>query len=42
VFLVVWVELEREVAHLIPIAEGGTLEENIPFRAIRPVAKEHR
>jgi hypothetical protein len=42
VFLVVWVDLEREVVDLIPIAEGEALEENIPFRAIHSVADEHR
>jgi hypothetical protein len=42
VFLVVWVDLEREVVDLIPIAEGGAVEESVPFRAIHPVADEHR
>jgi hypothetical protein len=42
VFLVVWVDLERELVDLIPIAEGGALEENVPFRVVRPVADEHR
>ena len=42
VFLVVWVDLEREVVDLIPIAEGGALEECVPFRAIHPVADERR
>jgi hypothetical protein len=36
VFLVVWVDLEREVADLIPIEDGGTLEESVPFHAIHP------
>jgi hypothetical protein len=42
VFLVVWVDLEGEVVDLIPIADGGTVEENVPFRAIHPVADEPR
>jgi hypothetical protein len=41
-FLVVWVDLEREVVDLIPIADGGAVEENVPFRAIHPVADEPR
>jgi len=41
VFLVVWVDLEREVADLIPIAEGGAVEEGVPFQAIHPVTDEH-
>jgi hypothetical protein len=40
VFLVVWVDLEHEIADLIPIADGGALEENVPFRAIQPIAEE--
>jgi hypothetical protein len=39
-FLVVWVDIEREVADLIPIAAGGALEENVPFHAILPHADE--
>jgi hypothetical protein len=39
-FLVVWVDLEREVVDLIPIAEGGALEESVPFRAIHVVGDE--
>jgi hypothetical protein len=42
VFLVVWVDIEREVADLIPIAAGGALEENVPFGAIQAVAEERR
>jgi hypothetical protein len=41
-FLVVWVDLERGVADLIPIADGGGLEESVPFRLIQPVADERR
>jgi hypothetical protein len=41
-FLVVWVDLEREVVDLIPLAEGGSVEESIPFRAIHPVGDERR
>jgi hypothetical protein len=41
-FLVVWVDLERELVDLIPIAEGGTVEESVPFRAIHPIGDEHR
>jgi hypothetical protein len=40
VFLVVWVDLDREVVDLIPIAEGGALEESVPFCAIHAVADE--
>jgi hypothetical protein len=40
VFLVVWVDLEREVADLIPIDDGGALEEGVPFHSIRPLAED--
>jgi hypothetical protein len=40
VFLVVWLDLDREVVDLIPIAEGGALEESVPFRSIQSVADE--
>jgi hypothetical protein len=36
------VDLEREVVDLIPIADGATLEEAIPFHAIHSVADERR
>jgi hypothetical protein len=42
VFLVVFVDLESEVVGLIPVADGGVVEENVPFRAIHPIADEHR
>jgi hypothetical protein len=41
VFLVVWVDLEREMADLIPIEDGGALEESVPFHSIHP-AEDHR
>jgi len=42
VFLVVWVDLEREVVDLIPIVDGGALEESVPFHAIHPVGEDFR
>ena len=39
-YLVVWVDLENRVADLIPAANGGDLEEGVPFHAIRPVADD--
>jgi hypothetical protein len=42
VFLVVWVDLECEVVDLIPIAEGGAVEESVPFRSVHPVPDERR
>lgn len=40
-FLVVWVDHEREVVDLIPMVEGGGLEESVPFHAIHPVGEDH-
>jgi hypothetical protein len=39
-FLVVWVDHERELADLIPLADSRALEENIPFHSIRPLAED--
>ena len=36
VFLVVWVDLEREVVDLIPIGGRQTVEENVPFTCDSP------
>jgi hypothetical protein len=37
VFLVVWVDLQRRVADLIPVNDAISLEEDIPFAGIRPL-----
>jgi hypothetical protein len=42
VFLVVFVDLESEVVDLIPVADGGALEESVPFLAIHPAAEDYR
>jgi hypothetical protein len=40
VFLVVSVDLPRGVADLIPAAEGGDLEEDVPLTSIRRLLKD--
>jgi hypothetical protein len=42
VFLVVWVDLPRMVADLIPVDETGKMQEDVPFTAIRPVEPMHQ
>jgi hypothetical protein len=36
-FLVVAVDRDRQVADLIPAAEEGVLEEDVPFASIQPL-----
>jgi len=39
VFLVVWVDLLRGVADLIPVDQGVSLEEDVPFAGIQQWGK---
>jgi hypothetical protein len=38
VYLVVWVDHDRQVADLIPLSGGLRLEEDVPWARLRPVA----
>ncbi|MGA8540883.1 MAG: hypothetical protein WB566_15375 [Terriglobales bacterium] len=40
VYLVVWVDRERQVADLIPLHESTLAEDNVPFSALEPYSAD--